>query len=279
MKREPGIHVTRSVFKELYQEVFGKAIKDTDLERFFLLARGYASDHRSVMVKTKKSAKLVSQRVGSNIGDANLLADIIYATRVKMKHIGATKIKQADTSWKFIKDLVPVVKEFCERHSLETREGFIRFVEIGLTLLSKNKRPNYNYCAKWMLDKANWIEDEYSSYSQMKEDSSPEITRMVHDYYQNTILSMTGIKEDYKSNPVMYSHFISVKNICDEMGLDPEVWIDAQFAALSFCNGIPRVEDLDSDKAKQRVINYVSQHDIKPKSKQISSDVWAFFKK
>ena len=101
---------------------------------------------------------------------------------------------------------------------------------------------------------------------------------MIHDYYQSNILSMTGIREDYKSNPVIYSHFIRVREICDEMGLDPEVWIDAQFAALSFCNGIPKVEDLDSDKAKQRVINYVSQHDIKPKTKQISTSIWDSFK-
>lgn len=277
MKREPGIHVTRSVFKELYQEVFGKAIKDTDLERFFLLARGYASDHRSVMVKTKRSEKVVSQRVGSSLAEANLLADIIYATRVKMKHIGATKIKQSDNTWKFVKDLVPVVKDFCDRHELPTREGFIRFVEIGLSMLSKNKRANYNYCAKWMLDKANWIEEEYSLSSQIKEDSSPEITRMIHDYYQSHILSMTGIREDYR-DPAQYSHFIGVREICDEMGLDPEVWIDAQFAALSFCNGIPKVEDLDSDKARQRVINYVSKNDIKPKTKQIATSVWESFK-
>mgnify|MGYP003485118318 CR=1 FL=1 len=83
--------------------------------------------------------------------------------------------------------------------------------------------------------------------------------------------------EDYR-DPAQYSHFIGVREICDEMGLDPEVWIDAQFAALSFCNGIPKVEDLDSDKARQRVINYVSKNDIKPKTKQIATSVWESFK-
>ena len=278
MKREPGIHITKSVFKEIYQEVYGVSPKDADISYFFELARGYATDHRSVLVKTKKSEKVISQRIGSSLGEANLLSDIIYATRVKMKHIGATKIKQSDNTWKFVKDLVPVVKEFCDRHDLPIREGFIKYVEIGLSLLSKAKRANYNYCAKWMLDHASWIEDEYLSSSQVKNDSDPEITRMIHDYYQSNILSMTGIREDYKSNHVIYSHFIRVREICDEMGLDPEVWIDAQFAALSFCNGIPKVEDLDSDKAKQRVINYVSQHDIKPKTKQISTSIWDSFK-
>lgn len=278
MKREPGIHITRSTFRSIYKEVFGEYPKSGDLEHFFVLARGQAVDYRSVLVKTKKSEKVVSQRIGSNLSDANLLSDIIYATRVKMKHIGATKIKQSDSSWKFIKDLVPVAKEFCERHELDMREGFIKFVEIGLRLLSKNKRPNYNYCAKWMMDKANWIEDEYSSSSQIRKDSSPEVTRMVHDYYQSHILSMTGIHEDYKDNPAMYAHFINVKDVCEEMGIEPEVWIDAQFAALAFCNGIPKVEDLASDKARQRVINYVSKNDIQPKTKQISNSIWASFK-
>lgn len=278
MKREPGIHITKSVFKEIYQEVYGVSPKDTDIAYFFELARGYAIDYRSVLVKTKKSEKIISKRIGSSLGDANLLSDIIYATRVKMKHIGATKIKQSDNTWKFVKDLVPVVNEFCNRYNLSPREGYIKFVEIGLGMLSKNKRANYNYCAKWMLDRASLIDEEYSSYSQVKNDSDPEITRMIHDYYQNNVLSMTGIREDYKNNPATYSHFIKVREICDEMGLDPEVWVDAQFAALSFCNGIPKVEDLDSDKAKQRVINYVSQHDIKPKTKQISNDTWASFK-
>ena len=278
MKREPGIHITKSVFKEIYQEVYGVIPNEVDIAYFFELARGYAIDHRSVLVKTKKSEKIISKRIGSSLGDANLLSDIIYATRVKMKHIGATKIKQSDNTWKFVKDLVPVVNEFCNRYNLSPREGYIKFVEIGLGMLSKNKRANYNYCAKWMLDRASLIDEEYSSYSQVKNDYDPEITRMIHDYYQNNVLSMTGIREDYKNNPATYSHFIKVREICDEMGLDPEVWVDAQFAALSFCNGIPKVEDLDSDKAKQRVINYVSQHDIKPKTKQISNDTWASFK-
>ena len=278
MKREPGIHITKSVFKEIYQEVYGVIPNEVDIAYFFELARGYAIDHRSVLVKTKKSEKIISKRIGSSLGDANLLSDIIYATRVKMKHIGATKIKQSDNTWKFVKDLVPVVNEFCNRYNLSPREGYIKFVEIGLGMLSKNKRANYNYCAKWMLDRASLIDEEYSSYSQVKNDSDPEITRMIHDYYQNNVLSMTGIREDYKNNPATYSHFIKVREICDEMGLDPEVWVDAQFAALSFCNGIPKVEDLDSYKAKQRVINYVSQHDIKPKTKQISNDTWASFK-
>lgn len=280
MKRDPGIHITKSTFKEIYKEVFEKNASDMDINYFFELARGQAIDHRSVLVKTKKSEKVVTQRVGSNLSDTNLVSDIIYATRVKMKHIGATKIKQSDNTWKFVKDLVPVIKEFCQRYNLTFREGSIRFIEIGLSMLAKkSKRANYSYCAKWMLDHASWIDDEYNSSSQIKNDSNPEITREIHDYYQTTVLSMTGIREDYKSNPATYTHFINVREICDEMGLDPEIWIDAQFAALSFCNGIPRVEDLDSDKAKQRVINYVSQHDIKPKTKQISTSIWDSFKK
>ena len=77
------------------------------------MARGYSLDHRSVFTNNKKQAQKVTNRTSSSIKDTNLLADIIYSSRIKLKHVGVTKIKQTDNQWVQLKQLVPIIEEFC----------------------------------------------------------------------------------------------------------------------------------------------------------------------
>ena len=149
VKREPSIHISKSLFRKLWNEI-GDKVSEEFVDKFFTRARQYSLDHRSVVGENKPIRKKAISRTSGSIGDANLLADIIYSTRIQLKHIGVTKIKQTDLQWASIKELVPVVNEFCQKYGFEPRQGYIEFVTTGLKLMAQAKRVNYNFCANWL---------------------------------------------------------------------------------------------------------------------------------
>lgn len=277
MEREPSIHITKSQFRELWNSM-GDQVSEAFLDRFFIKARQYALDHRSIISGNRITQKQAIRRTSSSIGDANLLADIIYSTRIQLKHIGVTKIKQTDMQWAAIKELVPVVNEFCLKYEFEPRKGYIEFVSTGLKLMSQAKRVNYNFCANWLHQRVNWIMDVYESEKEVKDDDYPEYTKQLYGFYTKEILDRIGISNQYDKNPQEYVWFVRARKLSDEIGIDYETFVSAQFYALEFCNGIPKIEDLAGDKARQRVINYMAKFNIVARP-DINTIDWNEFKK
>ena len=279
--REPSIHITISKLQELLGKHFPVSVKELNkvTKAIATEARRYAIDTRSIQTLTQKVEKAVSSRTKSNFGDANLLADIIYSARVKLKHIGVTKIKQSDPQWAQVKQLVPTANEFCERYALDYREGYIQFVTTGLKLLSKSKKPNYNFCASWMNQRVDYILSMYEAEHLMDNDEHLQYSQEVCNIYTEEILARTGISERYTQDPLQFVNFIKARELADELGVDYETFIMAQFAALDFCKGIPRPEDLHSDKAKTRVIAYMSKHNIVAEAKTSTKTDWSKFKR
>ena len=283
MKREPSIHVTLSQLRNILGEVLPSKVLpylDVDtLEEIFRRSRLCAVNNRSIMTGNRKTVNKAQKGISSPLGQANMLADIIYSRRVQLKHIGVTKIKQTDNQWGSIKELVPVVNSFCEKERLDIREGYIEFVKIGLDMLSKSKKPNYNYCASNMLSRADQIVMIYEAKLEVDNDPYPNYTKELYDLYNKEVLSRVGISSQY-TEPVEYVHFVRARGIADELGVDYEVYIKAQFHALEFFRGIPAVQDLDQEVARDRVIKYMSKFNITAKSKTIKTDpsVWDSFK-
>lgn len=278
VKREPSIHITKTQFLELWKKV-DYPISEEFVIKFFMMARKYSLDHRSVLPNTKKQIQNVSSRTTSTVGDANLLADTIYSIRIKLKHVGVTKIKQTDSQWAWIKQLVSVVNDFCNNFNLKKRQGYIAFVETAIDLLtSSTKRANYNFIAKWMLDKNNWIIDRYQAKVDLTNDPYPQETQYIHNRYCNIVLDKTGILNNYIKDPSLYIHFLRAREEADSRKVDYDTYIDAQFEALSFCNGIPKIEDLYGEKATQRLISYVSKYNIQLNQENVDEDIWKQFK-
>lgn len=290
--REPSVHITRSTLYGLIVKHIGVDLGSCDekaheygglnlLDRVDIImkeARSYSLDHRSIGGENKKVRNQAIRRASSNIGDANLLADIIYSTRIKLKHIGVSKIKQTDAQWASVKELVPIVNEFCQRFGFEPRNGYIEFVTTGLKLMAQAKRVNYNFCANWLHQRVNWILDVYQSEKEVKDDKYPVLTRELYEYYTREILDRVGISNIHDKNPQEYIWFVRARELADNLGVDYETFVQAQFYALEFCNGIPKIEDLSNDKARQRVITYMAKFNIvtRPKVDKVN---WDEFKK
>lgn len=273
--REPSIHITRSVLIGLVKEL-GIKLSKPQIDRIFKAARELSADNRSMIAKSNRNKNM--RNIEGSIGDANLAAQLIYSIRVKMKHIGVNKIKQTDTTWGQVRQLTPTLNQFCEAFSLNKREGYIAFIQTGLELLSQNKRANYNYCADWMLKKADYIIDVYKANIRIKEDPYPQNTRSIMDIYQAKSSEMTGMYMDYSKNTQDYVHFIGARELADKWGIDYETFIDAQFAFLAFCRGIPRLNDLDNEKAEQRLAQYLAKQGITVKRSALSESTWDQFK-
>lgn len=277
--KEPSIHISKSVFQKILESK-GISIPDKKIDSIFSIARNYSLDHRSILSNNSRNRKSLDRRTKSPIGNANLLAQIIYLVRTKLKHVGVTKIKQTDSQWAQVKELSPIIDEFCETHNLSQREGYIKFVEIGLKLMGNSNRPNYSYCANWMLQKASWISTYYEAIKEISEDNYKEETNEIYNCYINKILEMTGISNNYKKNPTDYVNFIHARKLADKIGVDYKIFMDSQFEALSFCNGIPKLEDLGNEKAQQRLTQFISKHGLIIRKKiNLTQNDWDSFKK
>lgn len=77
-----------------------------------------------------------------------------------------------------------------------------------------------------------------------------------------------------------YIHFYNAKLLADSLGIDYETYIEAQFNALAFCNGIPKIQDLYGEKAQQRLLKYMSENNLSlsVKPSQSSKVDWSKFK-
>ena len=275
MEREPSIHVTRSVLIKLTHEL-GIKLSKPNIDRIMKAAREVSADNRTMIAKANQTKNM--KNMEGSLGDANLAAQIIYSIRVKLKHVGVTKIKQTDTAWGQIRQLTPTLNQFCENHQLDKRAGYIAFLELGFKLMEKSKRPNYNYCASWMLKQAGYIDEAYKANESVREDEYPQNTRELMSYYQAKASEMTGMFIDYSKNTTDYVHFVGARKMADKWGIDYETYIDAQFASLTFCNGIPRIPDLDNEKAEQRLAQYVAKQGITLHRSTLSENTWDKFK-
>lgn len=279
--RKPGIHITIDKFSELAKELHIR-ISDTKLREFFALARKDSLDHRNVINSSnRKVREKVERRTNSSVGDANLLSELIYSVRIKLKHRGVSKIKQSDPQWASIKELVPLINDFCTNNKLSHRRGYIEFIQIGFILMeSKSKKPNYNYCAVWFLKQAQDIFDYYDARKLIRNDRYPQETQEVLNIYNAQVVNMTGIyNDDYAKNPLEYVHFLKARELADSFNINYQTFIDAQFEALSFCNGIPQIYDLHGPKAKERLLKFLSKNNLSiTNTRSFSESVWKQFK-
>ena len=265
--RNPGIHIGRSQLIHILDEL---GISDFPIDEFIKLSKRYTLNTRGVMLKYSERRKVQKLEL-SNFGDAALFADILYAERIKLKHRGVKKINESSgRDWDDIcKNLANICNNFCKDFNLETRAGFIKYIEIGISRMGGNNRN----LLQRLISMSENIFIQYGDEEELKEDSNPWLTNQGFEYYIQKIAKVTGIY-DNKKDP---SKLIIFKRLGEKLQ-DPkriQQWIDAQFYALAFVNGVPSINDLLSDKALERYNKYL--YKIKHKEElppEESLDLW-----
>ena len=257
--REPSIHITKSQFEEILNTL---EVDNFPVEAFFVIARKEAINHRAVLVSNNKNTKKVSNILLASKGDAALVADILYATRIKLKHRGVRKINESNSrEWANCKKLAEVCNTFCEDFKFDTREGFIKYIETGL-----KRMTDYRNVMQRLLSMQENITNQIDAELELQH-SDLELTKEIHDYFIGKIAKATGIYESYENQPEKYVHFAKVGEFLKEEGWNYKTFIDAQFESLAWCNGLPDIAQMYTDKAIER---YNNNKDLyKYKNKQL----------
>lgn len=268
-KRSPSIHITKSQFEEILNTL---EVDNFPVEAFFVIARKEAINHRAVLVSNNKNTKKVSNILLASKGDAALVADILYATRIKLKHRGVRKINESNSrEWANCKKLAEVCNTFCEDFKFDTREGFIKYIETGL-----KRMTDYRNVMQRLLSMQENITNQVEAELELKGDKDPGFTKDIHDEFIKRVASVTGIYESYEHQPEKYVHFLRIHNLMDEKGWNVFQFLDAQFEALAWCNGLPEPSQMYNDKAIERYNKYLYKNKDKRTldEPQVEGSLW-----
>ena len=267
--REPSIHITLSQFEEIIKSL---GIREIDVQAFLKKARPYSVVTRSILKgNNKKNQQKLNNIQKASMGDASLLADIIYAARIKAHQVGVTKINQGSAEWLTLKNLAHRLQDFNQLFEYKTREGYIKFVEIGLNKY-KNIKGRKLALVRFLDNQYDLILEEQQVLKEIEQDDDPENTLMLYQLFTATVLDKTGISNNYKDNP-----------LADKLGVDYETFLEAQFEALAFFGGIPKLSDLYNEKAQERLTKYISRNGINLNARSLQAKSqsidWGAFKK
>lgn len=268
-KRSPSIHITKSQFEEILNIL---EVDNFPVEAFFVIARKEAINHRAVLVSNNKNIKKVSNILLASKGDAALVADILYATRIKLKHRGVRKINESNSrEWANCKKLAEVCNTFCEDFKFDTREGFIKYIETGL-----KRMTDYRNVMQRLLSMQENITNQVEAELELKGDKDPGFTKDIHDEFIKRVASVTGIYESYEHQPEKYVHFLRIHNLMDEKDWNVFQFLDAQFEALAWCNGLPEPSQMYNDKAIERYNKYLYKNKDKRTldEPQVEGSLW-----
>jgi hypothetical protein len=268
-KRSPSIHITKSQFEEILNTL---EVNNFPVEAFFVIARKEAINHRAVLVSNNKNTKRVNNILLASKGDAALVADILYATRIKLKHRGVRKINESNSrEWANCKKLAEVCNTFCEDFKFDTREGFIKYIETGL-----KRMTDYRNVMQRLISMQDNITNQIDAEIELKEDKDPGFTKDIHDEFIKRVASVTGIYESYEHQPEKYVHFLRIHNLMDEKDWNVFQFLDAQFEALAWCNGLPEPSQMYNDKAIERYNKYLYKNKNKRTldEPQVDGSLW-----
>jgi hypothetical protein len=268
-KRSPSIHITKSQFEEILNTL---EVDNFPVEAFFVIARKEAINHRAVLVSNNKNTKRVNNILLASKGDAALVADILYATRIKLKHRGVRKINESNTrEWANCKKLAEICNTFCEDFKFDTREGFIKYIETGL-----KRMTDYRNVMQRLLSMQENITNQVEAELELKGDKDPGFTKDIHDEFIKRVASVTGIYESYEHQPEKYVHFLRIHNLMDEKDWNVFQFLDAQFEALAWCNGLPEPSQMYNDKAIERYNKYLYKNKDKRTldEPQVEGSLW-----
>jgi hypothetical protein len=268
-KRSPSIHITKPQFEEILNTL---EVNNFPVEAFFVIARKMSINHRTVLVSNNKNTKRVNNILLASKGDAALVADILYATRIKLKHRGVRKINESNSrEWANCKKLAEVCNTFCEDFKFDTREGFIKYIETGL-----KRMTDYRNVMQRLLSMQENITNQVEAELELKGDKDPGFTKDIHDEFIKRVASVTGIYESYEHQPEKYVHFLRIHNLMDEKDWNVFQFLDAQFEALAWCNGLPEPSQMYNDKAIERYNKYLYKNKDKRTldEPQVEGSLW-----
>jgi len=264
MSRDPSIHVTKSQYIKILRDIgFGHYESVSMADEFFYRAKPYSVHTRTILISNDRVEKKAKKLMNSSRADADLFARLIYTRRRLMKHRGISQITPGGKDWETVKEVTGHALEFSKEYNIPRRKAFILYVDIGLTKMKKFMLNKY-------LGMYEGICETYQASLEIQLDPDPFMTEQMYTFYNQYVVSQTGIFSDLKSMPERYVFFVRARKQAKELNISVKVYMAAQFAELDFTKTIPHPSQMIGVKARERVVRYCYKEGIVVK--QIESD-------
>ncbi len=245
--RDPSIHVKESDLAHALRQIGNT---DFQIAQLVKKLKKHTCNNRSVTITNDKLDKKVAKILKSQSDDVQIFNNILFMVRKSNRHFGFRKVQEGTRDWGLLKEITALALDFCNEFELERKSGFSKYCDIAIKKMNKFSYPKL----KSMFESICQI---YYNMQQIEKDSTPHLTKSIHDFYVKQIVQRTGNPVDYHSQPESYYHFITVKHIVAKKKIKFEDYIRAQFAGLDFMNGIPHPAQLIGEKANERLSRYL----------------------
>lgn len=263
MIREPSIHITKSKLTGIIEKLVMPMLPESHIfeigdlvDEILYLAKEYSINTRTITISNDKMEKKAKALLSASRMDADTLAQLIYTIRKKMKHRGISRIQPGSKDWGMLKGITQDALGFCNEFGLTRRYGFLRYIEIGLSMMQKfmiNKFKNLYQ----------GICERHQAIVEIEKDNDKEMTNSMYKFYTQHIIENTGMMDRLDEIPEKYVWFVRGREEAEKMNISVKVYIKAQFKGLDFSKGIPHPIQLVGPKAIDRVIRYCYKEGIK----------------
>lgn len=279
--RDPSIHITESELANILSKIWEappfveKGWEKEMAKNIVRLAKGKALNSRSITLSSEFVEKKLIKQLRAKTGDTKLLAELIYLIRYKRGHRGMSKIKEGSAEYTKLKGLVEICIQFCNDFNLEKKDGFTKYLTIGLQRIN----TSMNLIVK-LINMSESIFEIYQAEEIIRNDSNKKETEEIIKYYSTRIVKETGMSPLVMEDPKKKSKFVEVREITDKLDIPYDIYIDAQFHGLQWTDSYPEPIQLVGDKAIERLNKYMFENKIKvAKSKKDNTSITSKLKK
>jgi len=256
--RDPSIHVKLSDLEWAFDNVAVDGSESTYeyCAMIMRLIKHKSCSNRGIRVDNKKMEEKATKVASATISDTDLFANLLLNTRRQLKHRGIQQIKPSSKDWLILKEVVELANEFCNAFELEKREGYIKYITIGL-----GKMRNFNLSTLKSL--AGYINSCFECTYELMKDEHRSETEEAYHVYNTKVLERTGISMGLENDPTKMIHFKRVAETCRKLRVSVKIYIRAQFAGLEYKEGLPEPGQLTNERAIQRLNKYLYEKNLK----------------
>ena len=259
MKRNPGIHITKSKLHKVLSKVLFedksaneiKALTDAIMRE----SVKYAIPKRSLNITNQKLVKSTNGIVNTETEDTNMFAHILTLSRRRLKHRAIVQPRPGTKDWTVIQGIIPNANLFCNDFELDKKVGYLKYIESGLAKMNNFYITNFQSLHESIVN-------DFAAREELANDMTPLRTEKAHTVYSKYLGEMAIVK-DYHKEPGKMVYFKRVAEKASELNISIEHYISAQFEGLKWAKSIPEPQQLVTEAAINRLNKYLVKNDLK----------------
>lgn len=260
MRREPSIHVRESDLIKILEgmpEIKGNI---PQLVKYILTkASKHSLNNRKLLASNQKLAKKAEKVLSSSTEDAMTMAKVIFMVRRTLKHRNISIPKPGQRDYTIVKTITENANKFFEEFFEVGESKEAAYTDYIKLAISKMR----NFTLNKIGSMHEGICSTFEANRLIAKDLNPELTDKAFKTYNKFVIDKVGtLIQDYSQVPDKYMYFIMVAKRCKEMGIKPELYIEAQFKGVEWRNGIPDPVQLINGKSLEYLQKYLYENDV-----------------